>query len=150
MRDEGVRHKSYVVSNTSTRPPHKLPTTYDLQLIRTTMAGTAFVEQLKSKFGDKVSGANFENLDPWIEVTPEGLLDVMRHLRDEPSLAFDYLNCVSGVDYLHTDEKKAAKSARTLSGGAICCKAQKCADVTRPRFVSGHSVRLDPARRPAD
>ena len=74
------------------------------------MAGPAFVEQLKAKFGDKIAGANLENLDPWIEVTPDGLLEVCRYLRDEPTLAFDYLNCISGVDYLHTDEKKAAKS----------------------------------------
>lgn len=74
------------------------------------MSGQSFVEQLKQKFGDRISGANFENIDPWIEVTPPGLLDVCRYLRDEPSLAFDYLNCISGVDYLHTDEKKAAKS----------------------------------------
>ena len=33
-----------------------------------------------------------------------------RHLKSDPSLAFDYLSCISGVDYLHTDEKKAAKS----------------------------------------
>ena len=74
------------------------------------MTGPAFVEQLKAKFGDKIAGANLENLDPWIEVTPDGLLEVCRYLRDEPTLAFDYLNCISGVDYLHTDEKKAAKS----------------------------------------
>jgi NADH-quinone oxidoreductase subunit C len=74
------------------------------------MAGTAFVDQLKAKFGAKIAGANFENLDPWIEVTPDGLLEVCRYLHDEPTLAFDFLNCISGVDYLHTDEKKAAKS----------------------------------------
>ncbi len=74
------------------------------------MAGTAFVDQLKSKFGAKIAGANFENIDPWIEVTPDGLLDVCHYLHDEPTLAFDYLNCISGVDYLHTDEKKAAKT----------------------------------------
>ena len=74
------------------------------------MAGPAFVEQLKSKFGDKIAGSNLENIDPWIEVTPAGLLEVCRYLRDEPTLAFDYLCCISGVDYFHTDEKKAAKS----------------------------------------
>ena len=73
------------------------------------MPGQAFVDQLKAKFGDKITGSNLENLDPWIEVTPDGLLEVCRYLRDEPTLAFDYLNCISGVDYLHPDEKKAAK-----------------------------------------
>jgi NADH-quinone oxidoreductase subunit C len=74
------------------------------------MSGQAFVEQLKQKFGDKISGANFENIDPWIEITSEGIPEVCRYLRDEPTLAFDYLNSVTAVDYLHTDEKKAAKS----------------------------------------
>lgn len=75
------------------------------------MSGQAFVDQLKQKFGDKISGANFENVDPWIEVTPAGILEVCRYLRDEPTLAFDYLNSITAVDYLHIDEKKAAKSA---------------------------------------
>jgi NADH-quinone oxidoreductase subunit C len=74
------------------------------------MSGPTLVENLKSKFGDAIVGANLENLDPWIEVTPDGLLSVCRYLKDEPTLTFDFLNCVSGVDYLHIDEKKAAKS----------------------------------------
>ena len=74
------------------------------------MSGQAFVDQLKSRFGEKILGANFDNVDPWIEVAPEGIVDVCQYLRDEPSLSFDYLNCISGVDYLHTDEKKAAKA----------------------------------------
>ena len=74
------------------------------------MSGQSFVEQLKQKFGAKISGANLENVDPWIEVTADGIHEVCRYLRDEPSLAFDYLNSVTAVDYLHTDEKKAAKS----------------------------------------
>ncbi|MCH8839393.1 MAG: NADH-quinone oxidoreductase subunit C [Planctomycetes bacterium] len=73
------------------------------------MSGQSFVEELKQKFGDKICGANLENIDPWIEATPDGLVEVCTHLKNEPSLAFDYLNCISGVDYLHTDEKKAAK-----------------------------------------
>ena len=74
------------------------------------MSGAAFVDELKSRFGEKIGSANLEALDPWIEVTADGLLEVCRHLRDEPSLAFDYLNCITCVDYLHTDEKKAAKA----------------------------------------
>jgi NADH-quinone oxidoreductase subunit C len=74
------------------------------------MSGAAFVEQLKSRFGETISGANLENIDPWIEVTPGGLVEVCQYLRSEPSLAFDYLNCITAVDYFHTDEKKAAKA----------------------------------------
>jgi NADH-quinone oxidoreductase subunit C len=74
------------------------------------MADQAILDSLKARFGDRITGANLENIDPWIEVTPDCLVDVCRHLRDEPDLAFDYLSCVSGVDWLHTDEKKAAKA----------------------------------------
>ena len=73
------------------------------------MSGQTFVDQLKQKFGDKIGGANLENIDPWVEVTEDGIVEVCTYLRDESSLAFDYLNSVTAVDYLHTDEKKAAK-----------------------------------------
>jgi NADH-quinone oxidoreductase subunit C len=74
------------------------------------MSGQSFVDQLKGKFDDAIVGADFENIDPWIEVAPDGIVEVARYLRDEPSLAFDYLSCISGVDYFYADEKKAAKA----------------------------------------
>ncbi|MBX3434930.1 MAG: NADH-quinone oxidoreductase subunit C [Pirellulales bacterium] len=74
------------------------------------MSGQAFVDQLKQKFGATIVGANFDNVDPWIEVSVEGIVEVCRYLRDEPSLAFDYLSNLTAVDYLHTDPKKAAKA----------------------------------------
>jgi NADH-quinone oxidoreductase subunit C len=73
------------------------------------MSGQAFVDQLKQRFGEKISGANLENIDPWIEVTPDGIVEACQYLRTEPSLAFDYLNSVTAVDYFEPDEKKAAK-----------------------------------------
>jgi NADH-quinone oxidoreductase subunit C len=42
-------------------------------------------------------------------VGPRALPDVCRYLRDEPDLRFNFLNCISGVDYLQPDPKKAAK-----------------------------------------
>ena len=74
------------------------------------MPGQSFVDQLKARFGEQITGANLTNIDPWIEIAPQSIVDVCWYLRDEPSLAFDYLNCISGVDYYHTDEKKAAKA----------------------------------------
>ncbi len=73
------------------------------------MSGQSFVEQLKSKFDDSLVATNFENIDPWIQVSTKGLVSVAKYLKEEPSLAFDYLNSVSGVDTLELDEKKAAK-----------------------------------------
>ena len=74
------------------------------------MSGPAFLDQLKKKFGDKITGANFDAIDPWIEVSPDGLLEVCRYLRDDPKSRFNMLNCISGVDYFEADPKKAAKT----------------------------------------
>ncbi|MDP6447468.1 MAG: NADH-quinone oxidoreductase subunit C, partial [Pirellulaceae bacterium] len=70
----------------------------------------SLVDDLKSQFGDHITGANLEAVDPWIEVAPAGLRDVCEHLKSEPSLQFDMCNCITGVDYLQTDEKKAKKT----------------------------------------
>jgi NADH-quinone oxidoreductase subunit C len=73
------------------------------------MRGPDFLDRLKKQFPDRITGANLEALDPWIEVSPEGLLDLCRYLRDEPDLRFDMLNCITVVDYFEPDPKKAAK-----------------------------------------
>lgn len=74
------------------------------------MSGKNFLDQLKKKFGDKITGSNLEALDPWIEVAPAGLVEVCTYLRDDANLRFDLLNCISGVDYLEPDPKKVAKT----------------------------------------
>jgi NADH-quinone oxidoreductase subunit C len=73
------------------------------------MSGQTFVDRLKSKFGDKITGANLTAIDPWIEVSPAALVEVCRYLRDAPDLRFNMLNCISGVDWFEPDPKKAAK-----------------------------------------
>jgi NADH-quinone oxidoreductase subunit C len=74
------------------------------------MSGQAFLDRLKKRFGPAIAGANLEAIDPWIEVTAEGLVELCRYLRDEPDLRFNMLNCISGVDYFEADPKKAAKT----------------------------------------
>ncbi len=74
------------------------------------MSGQEFVDRLKQEFGDRITGANLEAIDPWIEVAPEGLLELCRYLRDEPDLRFNLLNCVTVVDYFEPDPKKAKKA----------------------------------------
>ena len=66
-------------------------------------------QALAAKFGDKITGANLEALDPWIEVAPAAIADVAEFLKTDGSLAFDGLNNLCGVDYLEPDAKKAAK-----------------------------------------
>ena len=73
------------------------------------MSGQSILDRLKREFGEQITGANLNALDPWIEVSPEGLVGVCRYLRDDPELRLDLLNCISGVDYFEPDPKKAAK-----------------------------------------
>ena len=73
------------------------------------MPGPALFETLKHKFGDKISGANLENIDPWIEVTTDGIVEVCRFLKTDSATQFDMLNCISGVDVFDPDPKKQAK-----------------------------------------
>jgi NADH-quinone oxidoreductase subunit C len=68
------------------------------------------LDRLKKKFGDKISGANFEAIDPWIEVKPAALVEVCQFLKTDPDLRFELLNCITVVDYFEPDPKKAAKA----------------------------------------
>ncbi len=74
------------------------------------MAGEQFVNDLKKRFGDKITGHNLQAIDPWVEVAPAGLVEVCRFLRDDADLAFDMLNCITAVDYFEPDPKKAGKT----------------------------------------
>lgn len=67
------------------------------------------VSRLKGAFGEHIGAVHLESIDPWIEVSADGLRDVCRYLRDQPDLKFDYLSCISGVDYFEPDPKKATK-----------------------------------------
>src|SRR6516225_8647426 len=73
------------------------------------MTPAEIYQTLVAKFGDKITGANLEALDPWIEVAPSAIADVAEFLKTDSSLQFDALNNLCGVDYFEPDAKKAAK-----------------------------------------
>jgi NADH-quinone oxidoreductase subunit C len=74
------------------------------------MNAAEIVAVLDQKFGSRIKSKKLEAIDPSITVDAADLLEVCRFLKDEPRLAFDLLNCISGVDYLETDPKKAPKA----------------------------------------
>jgi NADH-quinone oxidoreductase subunit C len=78
------------------------------RLAKKTFAEIAAV--LQERFGDKVQPKTPDGCDPWSVVAPADLLDVCRFLKEDDRLRFDTLNCVSGVDWLEPDPKKAAKA----------------------------------------
>jgi|SRR6516225_5751130 NADH-quinone oxidoreductase subunit C len=65
---------------------------------------------LEQEFGDKIKAKKTDAIDPYVVVDAADLAKVCRFLRDDSALRFDILNCISGVDYLEPDPKKAPKA----------------------------------------
>ena len=65
---------------------------------------------LQSELAAAVAGVAQFGPELSVSVDPGKLVEVCRFLRDDPRLRFDILNDISGVDYLETDPKKAAKA----------------------------------------
>ena len=74
------------------------------------MTPAAILDVLKQRFGDKIKSSKLDGPDPFVVIDPADLLEVCRFLRDDPRLGFAFLNCISGVDYLELDPKKAPKA----------------------------------------
>jgi NADH-quinone oxidoreductase subunit C len=74
------------------------------------MTATEIAALLEGQFGPAVTGKKLDALDPFVTVEPAKLVEVCTFLRDDPRLAFDLLNDITGVDYLEPDPKKVAKA----------------------------------------
>lgn len=55
---------------------------------------------IAKQIAEHIPGAVVESNEPWIVVKPELLLQVAQFLNTAPSLKFNYLSCITGVDYL--------------------------------------------------
>lgn len=57
-------------------------------------------DNLKEEFGDSIIGLVSEPpSDDFINVEPESIVDICLYLRDGEGMKFDYLACLSGMDY---------------------------------------------------
>lgn len=56
-------------------------------------------DTLKSKFGEAIVEAKLDALQPWIRLASDQTNSVCTALRDDTQFQFDYLMCLSGVDY---------------------------------------------------
>jgi len=74
------------------------------------MTSAEIIAILEEKFGGRIKSKKLDTLDPFVVIDPADLLEVCRFLRDDPRLRFEFLNCISGVDYLEIDPKKAPKA----------------------------------------
>lgn len=67
-----------------------------------TMTANEIAERLQARFGDGILETDLEAVDPCCVVDPGAMDEIALHCRDE--LGFEYLRCLSGVDYM--DKKK--------------------------------------------
>jgi NADH-quinone oxidoreductase subunit C len=74
------------------------------------MTSAEITALLEDRFGAAVTGKKLDAIDPWASVEPQRLVEICRFLHDDPRLRFDFLNCITGVDYFEPDPKKAAKA----------------------------------------
>jgi NADH-quinone oxidoreductase subunit C len=74
------------------------------------MTPTDIIAVLEAEFGSRIKDKKTDAIDPYVVVEPANLLLVCRYLRHNPNLDFTLLNCISGVDCLEPDPKKAAKA----------------------------------------
>ena len=64
------------------------------------MDAKAIFQSLKTRFGDDVVELQDAGFNPaFVVVSASAILAVSRFLRDDPSMKFDSLMCLSGVDY---------------------------------------------------
>jgi NADH-quinone oxidoreductase subunit C len=74
------------------------------------MTSADIVSLLEQQFGSRIKSKNLEVIDPFVVVDAADLLDVCCLLKEDSRLQFGFLNCISGVDYLEPDPKKAPKA----------------------------------------
>jgi len=74
------------------------------------MKPAEIINLLELQFGSMIKSKKLDALDPFVVVDAGDLLEVCQFLCDEPQLRFEFLNCISGVDYLEPDPKKVAKA----------------------------------------
>jgi NADH-quinone oxidoreductase subunit C len=73
------------------------------------MQPAEIIATLQKMFTKAIVDSSEVALDPYVVVVPSALREVMQYLHDEPTLGFDLLHNITGVDYLEPDAKKAAK-----------------------------------------
>ena len=78
------------------------------------MEPQAIHEKLAEALGEGVVEFHEDAIEPWTAVEPARIADACRVLRDEPSLAFGQLMCLSGIDWDGYDENGKGKSVAIL------------------------------------
>jgi NADH-quinone oxidoreductase subunit C len=57
-------------------------------------------QEIAAQIGEGIPQAVVGSNESWVVIEPKSLLQVAQFLKTSPGLEFDYLNCITGVDYL--------------------------------------------------
>ena len=64
------------------------------------MTSQEISDKLKAKFGEAILEVKIDGvIQPFVKISPQRINEAAEFLRDDPELQFDYLMCLSGVDY---------------------------------------------------
>jgi NADH-quinone oxidoreductase subunit C len=63
------------------------------------MTKTLVGQDVAAQIAEHIPQAVVEASDEWVVIRPDLLLQVAQFLKATPGLEFDYLNCITGVDY---------------------------------------------------
>lgn len=91
------------------------------------MTPEAIAKALKDRFPDAVSDVKLEGAHPRAVVKAEQWPAVAKFLRDDPKMGFNWLRCVSAVDYLEDNVLAAVydlHSARPAADPKACWRAE--------------------------
>lgn len=77
------------------------------------MHASQIIDQLKEQFGSAITESFPQDMHPRVHVAPENWRAVAQYLFNTPELAFDWLACLSAVDYVADDELAAVYELRS-------------------------------------
>lgn len=77
------------------------------------MQASEIVTLLQDKFGDAIAEAFPEDKHPRVHVGPENFRAIAEFLFHDEAMAFDWLGCISAVDYVADDEIAAVYDLRS-------------------------------------
>lgn len=68
------------------------------------MQAADMIARVREAFPTAVAGDDAAARDPYVQVAPASVAEVLKFLRDDPALRFDFLMAVTGVDLLGMSE----------------------------------------------
>ena len=67
------------------------------------------------KFPDKITSFSIEPPEPFIRINPQDVPEIISFLKNDPVLKMDYLNLISGVDWINENKMEVVYHLSSIS-----------------------------------